>query len=191
MPAKLSLRHLQERQLAHDRDYHKDIWILSTADTVKHMALHHAKYVGSLIEAQEKNDTSRIEKIIVDAFVIALATANALQQDLAASVPQQSGGSTDFISSYAKNVGKLAKACEAQDHVEDFPIRKQMQQSNVDILGVIVAAAQERGLDIAERYEARLRQVEQKSMFDGTFQRAAAQKSLKEKPKSWRKPPTP
>jgi len=68
-------------QLAHDERYHKDVVILPLGERVKHMALHMAKYVGYLAEI-EGDDPERVARILTDAFIITLATANALNQDL-------------------------------------------------------------------------------------------------------------
>jgi hypothetical protein len=76
-----SLLELQWMQLTHDERYHKDVVILPLGERVKHMALHMAKYVGYLAEL-EGDDPDRVARILTDAFIITLATANTLNQDL-------------------------------------------------------------------------------------------------------------
>ena len=82
MNACAQLLDLQWSQLKHDEAYHKDVVILPLAQRIKHMALHNAKYTAYFLEAVERGDDTTMLRVLVDAFVIALATANTLNQDL-------------------------------------------------------------------------------------------------------------
>lgn len=185
-----SLLDLQWTQLAHDERYHKDVVILPLGERVKHMALHMAKYVGYLAEI-EGDDEERVGRILTDAFIITLATANTLNQDLARDLGSTGGAAdlrrlgdtlrsdfdgvnsvTGLLRQLARHAGTLAKACESLDHMEAFPFRQAMRESNFALFKTVVAASAARGLDLAERYQIRLRVVEERSIFDRHLQAA-------------------
>ena len=175
---------LQWMQLSHDERYHKDVVLLALGERVKHMALHMAKYVGYLAEI-EGDDPERVSRILTDAFIITLATANTLNQDLGldlgASVANldltatgrelagEFGAIDDVLGllrTFARHAGALAKACESLDHMERFPFRDAMRDSNLALFKLVVAAAAARSLALGALYTARLRVVEERSIFD-------------------------
>jgi hypothetical protein len=167
---------LQVAQLRHDEQYHKDVVILPLAERIKHMALHNAKYSGYFIEAHDDSDSERMARVLTDAFIITLATANTLNQDLEfqneSYVVRSSASdknSLDFIKSYVKAAGTLAKYCEAWDHLENYSFRDAMQRSNLELVKLIVDEAALRGLDLIALYHERLLAVEKRSIFDRTF----------------------
>ena len=131
---------LQWTQLSHDERYHKDVVLLPLGERMKHMALHMAKYVGYVAEI-DGDDPERVARILTDAFIITLATANTLNQDLARDLDAPAGefdltgtgqqlahdlGTTNDVSgllrAFARYAGALAKACESLDHMERFPL---------------------------------------------------------------------
>src|SRR5882724_2613975 len=143
---------LQCAQLDHDEKYHKDVVILPLGERVKHMALHNTKYTGQLFDAVEKPDFARLERILTDAFIIVLATANTLNQDLGSSLGRVAVDEGDvggaglrfaadlmrndadrywIIRQFARSNGLLAKACESLDHLEDVAFKRDMCQSNL------------------------------------------------------------
>jgi len=181
---------LQWTQLSHDERYHKDVVILPLGERVKHMALHMAKYVGYVAEI-EGDDPERVARVLTDAFIITLATANALNQDLARDLDAPSRGfdltgagqqlardlgTTNDVSgllrAFARHAGALAKACESLDHIERFPFRKAMQESNLALFKLVIAAAAAWSLDLGALYAARLRVVEERSIFDDRLRAA-------------------
>lgn len=160
---------LQAAQQAHDDVYHRDIANLPTADRIKHMTLHFAKYVGYLADALTDNDVEKIERILVDAFIITLATANSLTQDLSVDVAStEVSDSSDhsafrILADFAVIAGRMAKACESLDHLEAMPFRDVLQQANLAMFKRVVVEADRLNLDLRERYFERIRQVEGKS----------------------------
>jgi hypothetical protein len=181
---------LQLTQLEHDERYHKDIVVMPLAERVKHMTLHNAKYTGYLVEAVDARDHDRVQRIVTDAFIITLATANTLNQDLgkelaimaegtpplaalgaalAAEVAPPRNDPFAFVKAYARQAGILAKACESWDHMENVPFRDLMRQSNLALFKLIVAEAATRQLDLESLYRTRLRIVESRSIFDRTY----------------------
>ena len=86
---------LQWTQLAHDERYHKDVVILPLGERIKHMALHMAKYAGYLAE-DERSEPQRVTRVLTDAFIITLATANTLNQDLGRDLDDLATDSADL-----------------------------------------------------------------------------------------------
>jgi hypothetical protein len=189
-PAASRLYDLQVEQLTHDESFHKDVVILPLADRIKHMALHNAKYVGYFIDAVDAGDDGRFHAVLTDAFIITLATANTLNQNIGQALVPSGGQDIDlrslgssltnglsrgagdpfaFVKAYARTVGKLAKACESWDHMEDLPYVAIMRASNVDLFKLIVAEAALRSLDLETLFRTRLRFIERRSIFHPTL----------------------
>jgi len=184
---------LQWSQLKHDEAYHKDVVILSLADRIKHMALHNAKYTGHLFEAIDKGDASRVTATLVDAFIIALASANALNQDLgeelaavaaerslqaageqlATALPRDAADPLWIVRQFARHNGHLAKLCESWDHLESVPFRDGMKTSILALLQAVLAESAHRAIDLAVAYNSRIRMVEARSIFDKHFREGA------------------
>ncbi len=183
---------LQWAQLKHDEAYHKDVVILPLAQRIKHMALHNAKYTAYFFETAETGDEPRLTKTLVDAFIIALASANTLNQDLgkdldeaaagsfastaaslAASLPRDPEDPLWLVRQFARHNGQLAKMCESWDHLEPVPFREGMKACNLALLKVVLAEAGARGLDIETAYKGRIRIVETRSIFDDHFREGA------------------
>jgi hypothetical protein len=185
---------LQWAQLKHDESYHKDVVIMPLAERIKHMALHNAKYTAYFFDAIDETGDAKLTKTLVDAFVIVLACANTLNQDIGVDlgaeaekrVSFQSLGATLgetigrdeadrywFVRNFARHTGRLAKVCESWDHMESIVFRDEMRQCNLELLRIILAEAGARQLDLAESYRSRMRQVEGRSIFDKLFQEGA------------------
>jgi hypothetical protein len=184
---------LQWAQLKHDESYHKDVVILPLAQRIKHMALHNAKYTAYLLEALDDRDEARLCKTLVDAFIITLASANTLNQDLGKelgdaaaaasfaetaaslgqSLPRDPNDPLWLVRQFARHNGQLAKVCESWDHLEPVPFREGMKACNVALLKVVLAEAGARGLDVEAAYKSRIRVVETRSIFDDHFREVA------------------
>jgi hypothetical protein len=185
---------LQWAQLRHDEAYHKDVVIMPLADRIKHMALHNAKYTAYFFDAIDDVDQAKLTKTLTDAFVIVLATANTLNQDIGSDLGADADASQSFqslgaslaesigrndaddywlVRNFARHTGRLAKVCESWDHLENILFRDEMKRCNLELLKVILAEASDRQLDLAESYKSRMRQVEGRSIFDKLFQEGA------------------
>jgi hypothetical protein len=184
---------LQWSQLKHDEAYHKDVVILSLADRMKHMALHNAKYTGHLFEAIDTGDASRVAATLTDAFIIALASANTLNQDLgedlaafgeahslrtageqlSTALPRDAADPLWIVRRFAGHNGHLAKLCESWDHLESVPFRDGMKASVLALLKVVLAESFSRAIDLAAAYNSRIRMVEARSIFDKQFREGA------------------
>jgi hypothetical protein len=178
---------LQWTQLKHDEAYHKDVVVLPLAQRIKHMALHNAKYTAYLFEVAESGDDARLTRTLTDAFIISLAVANTLNQDLGRELGEAAVAATSLrtfgsamtmelarsdadplwlVRAFARHNGQLAKACESWDHLESVPFRDVMRTCNVAILKAVLVEGSARGLDLAEAYKVRIREVETRSIFD-------------------------
>jgi len=181
---------LQVEQLVHDESFHKDVVILPLADRIKHMALHNAKYVGYFVDAVDARDESRFQAVLTDAFIITLATANTLNQNIGLALKGPAGHDTDlgslgtalpdgysrrasdpfaFVKGYARATGRLAKPCEAWDHMEDVPYVAMMRASNIDLFKLIIAEAALQSIDLETVFRTRLRFIERRSIFHSTL----------------------
>jgi hypothetical protein len=119
------LRKMQSAQRLHDELFHPEIAHLDISRRIAHLTLHLAKYCGNIRAASLGGDENRYRKAVVDAAIIAASAATALHIDLSMyGVPSASEDSFEFEDTMVISVGKLAKAVEALDHVEDFPSRK-------------------------------------------------------------------
>ncbi len=183
---------LQWAQLKHDEAYHKDVVILPLAQRIKHMALHNAMYTAYFFEGIDGCDEARLAKTLIDAFIIALASANTLNQDLgqelsdlggasfreagarlALELARDAGDPLWLVRQFARHNGQLAKICESWDHLEPIPFREGMKSCNLALLKVVLAEASAKSLDIADAYQSRIRVVETRSIFDNHFREGA------------------
>jgi hypothetical protein len=193
MSVRDQLLELQWSQLKHDEAYHKDVVILPLAERIKHMALHNAKYTGHFIDAIDSGDAARLSKTLTDAFIITLASANTLNQDLGSDLaaigeaeslkaageqladvlPRNASDPLWIVRQFAKHTGQLAKICESWDHLEPVPFREGMKASNLALLQIVLADCAGRAIDIAVAYKTRIRIVETRSIFDKHFREGA------------------
>ena len=185
---------LQWAQLKHDEAYHKDIVILPLAHRIRHMALHNAKYTAYFFSTLDSNDPTLLGRVLTDAFVIALATANALNQDLGhelepesssagslvelgttltAALPRDQRDPLWLVRTFAMHNGRLAKACESLDHLEALPFRDIMKNANLELFKTVIAETSARGFDVAKLYQTRIREVESRSIFDKYYSAGA------------------
>lgn len=193
-----TLARLQWQQRQHDIAYHADIWALPPARSLTHMTLHQTKYMGALAAVLVGSDAQAVRKILTDAFAITLATANILNQDLreiatgaATMVDLDALGCVlarteklgvnvfdhaDVLRHYAMTCGKMAKACEAFDHAEDYPSRKILAECNADLCRMLVTLAAARNIDLHGAYQARMAAVEAKSVFNAQIEKTRTDK---------------
>jgi hypothetical protein len=159
------IRRLQLLQYKHDLLAHQDILCLPVPRRLIHFTLHFSKYIGALLRAHREGDSQAKTRVLSDAFIIALASANALNVDLEKVLPRNGGkgtslGPTDFQGSTWKLceiVGEMAKACESTDHLENFPSRQTLDRCIVDLVSLLGALAAENSISldrtIAKRWE--------------------------------------
>ena len=142
------LLQLQREQFEHDEAFHREVARLEIKHRLTHMALHFSKYVGYV--GGHVGDDSRgpdLRRVIVDCFIIALSSANILNvrlsdefgldstdypslHDFARRLSlQNSEGRFDaawLLVALSIPVGRMAKACEALDHLEALAYREEI-----------------------------------------------------------------
>lgn len=171
----LMLRKLQAAQYRHDQAAHMDIAGLPVPQRVTHFTLHFSKYVGQLASACRQGDERLKHKAITDSFVIVLAAANAMNVDLQRRLEE---GRFDqetqaleldnqqtlesLVLKYAEVVGHMSKACEAMDHMEDFPSRSVQERGVVLLASIVRRLAEIASVDLAAAARNRWKQIEQK-----------------------------
>lgn len=146
----MEMKKRQQLQYQHDLQNHFDILSLSRVDRIKHYGLHFAKYAGRFARADAESK-SRTETL-VDAFLVALSAANALNQAL----PDISGaekGNAPSDLAFTDQAGRFADACEKIDHLEEF--RTIALDANAALAAWIEHSAIVAGVDLDSLVEER------------------------------------
>lgn len=157
----MQMRTRQQQQQEHDLRNHFDILSLSRLDRLKHYGLHFAKYAGRFArgnaEAKSRSET------LVDAFLVALSAANALNQAL----PDIEGGrgkaETPSDLAFIDQAGRFADACEKIDHLEEF--RTIALNANEALVDWIMRSAAVAGLDIDILVDERRQQLARRPVY--------------------------
>lgn len=179
---------LQTAQLDHDELFHKEITRLNVHQRINHMALHFAKYSGSICDClfNGPNETT-LKKNIIDSFIISTTCANTLNIRISDKLTTEMlNGSASFFElgnniaaqweintedslwlakNYPVVVGKLAKACESVDHLEPYPYRELITDNVIRICFLMLIAASIYKIDLVSEVPLRLAGVKQKSIF--------------------------
>jgi len=157
----MQMRARQQDQQEHDLRNHFDILSLSRLDRLKHYGLHFAKYAGRFArgsaEAKSRTET------LVDAFLIALSAANALNQALPDidSVQEIREELSDLA--FTDQAGRFADACEKIDHLEEF--RTIALNANAALVDWIVRSATVAGLDLDALVDERRQQLARRPVY--------------------------
>jgi len=168
---------LQQRQLAHDEAFHKDIVVMPIIQIIKHMTLHQAKYAGKMaVDSVFNSDPLR--RIVIDMHVICLATANALKcklsdidiDELEAHSFYESVSSRPPLQKFMSYVGQQAKSCEAWDHLEDHDYLNNLRITNSLIYLLTLQLADANGMDLWKAYHQRISNIEKKHIFYSQLQ---------------------
>lgn len=157
----ISMRERQRAQHEHDLRNHFDIVSLSRQDRLKHYGLHFAKYAGRLARGEAEVKTRR--ETLVDALLIVLSAANALNQTLVD--PQDGLRITEAPSdlAFTDQAGRFADACEKIDHLEEF--RAIALAANQALSEWIMRSAAAAGLDLDDLIDERRRQLALRQVY--------------------------
>lgn len=158
-----TLDELQWEQHQHDEQYHREIVRLTVHERWKHMALHFAKYAGNLVADIE--DEHRLQRAVVDTFVIALSTSNTLNiraSDLVARSSVAAVTAWEFFQALVAGAGRMAAACEKLDHIEAVPFREEVTMATSDLVAATVTFAQSKAWRLDDLVRARLASVKKK-----------------------------
>lgn len=175
---------LQEMQYMHDKLAHQDILSFDLYKKLKHMVLHFYKYTGKIEAAREIEDKEELRRILLDAYIICMASANALNVSLGSCVIVESEvNDLDSLAILlAKNIdapdlfseavrqfvligGKMAKVVESSDHMESGDPRSQMEFLIPQLAKLIIGLLGKTPGRIEADIRKRLSAVEKKSIF--------------------------
>lgn len=161
----LTLANLQLKQHHHDLGYHQDIISLGTQDRAKHLVLHFSKYCGKLTE---KNDKTIVDRTLVDIMICCFSFANLLNIDLDAATDNPKINTLEFDNfpnSLVIATGKMAKACEAMDHLEPYPSHDELSQQLKNVTNLTINAFVQNNLNMDKLISKRWETIEKKSIF--------------------------
>ncbi|MEM6256360.1 MAG: hypothetical protein AAF821_25895, partial [Cyanobacteria bacterium P01_D01_bin.156] len=113
-------------------------------------------------------------KALIDSFIMTISAGNLLNLDFSQhldAIEKQRKEQTEqnFINEYIYLLSKLAKACEATDHQEDYPVRQVWHKNLESFLALLLAEADKRNLEIFEASSQRLQEVEQSHSLKNIF----------------------
>lgn len=155
----MGMKERQQIQYEHDLQNHFDILSLSRLDRLKHYGLHFAKYAGRFArgseEVKSRHDT------LVDAFLVALSAANALNQKLSEEFALT--GDVPSELAFTDYAGRFADACEKIDHLEEF--RSIALDANSAIMDWILRSGEVEGIDLDTLAEERRKQLSQRAVY--------------------------
>lgn len=153
----------QTLQLRHDKIFHQEIFVLDISRRMNHIVLHFTKYLGSLVSSPMLS--SEYRKAFVDAFIMVVSASNLLGISLAyylSNVAPQERIGEDFVCNYIQILSRLAKACEAADHQENYPIREVWDENIKNLFLLLLQESALLNVDILREAKERLRGVEKK-----------------------------
>ena len=175
---------IQRLQRGHDEAAHRDILSFSLHKRLKHMVLHFYKYAGKVLDAGDRRDEAALRSTLIDAFIICLASANAMNLSLGTALdaapesPSLDGlahslskrfAQADVFASVARDLviwgGQMAKAVESADHLEAGDPRSEMTRLLPALTASVLGHLGCLDLGIEAAVRARLAGVERKSIF--------------------------
>jgi hypothetical protein len=121
-----------------------------------------------MLNSLKIGSTDPIARVITDSLIILLAAANALgvrlRADLSGEPRADTGpiGNDQLLDSYIETVGEMAKACEAFDHIKNFPSELVFKAAMARLTAVVIALAELNGVDLLTTVPKRWDQVERK-----------------------------
>lgn len=149
----------QASQRAHDNAYHPDIVSLGTHRRMTHVTLHLAKYLRVFAAS---DDAEEYQRVFSDTFIMTTSACNILNLRAASLVQQIDSklNRDDFLKEYIVSLSVLAKACDAADHIEDYPINRKWKDSVSTFFQLCLARAASLNIDLLQASRNRLKQVE-------------------------------
>lgn len=182
---------LQLKQAKHDECYHKEIWSLDISRKCAHMALHFSKYASKIGYFIFADSPEQGHQHIVDSIIIATSTANILNSSIYKKILTEKERfenntidelshsiltSIDFKKPSEKayelsilislEAGKISKAIESIDHLEDIPFKDSILNGVSGIFRYSLALYQLLGFNsILQDIEERLIDVEKRNLF--------------------------
>lgn len=184
------LEELQWKQLLHDENYHKDIWLLTVQQRITHMTLHLAKYSAQLSVSAFESNENEFKKTIIDCLIIILSSANIFNSrvyDIALNEREkefpdiislakyiidvehpnlQIEKLSNFSKAFSIQTGLMCKAAESLDHLEPFPFRQTLVEGIGRLFKISLAALYSLTDESLEAlFSKRLVAIEKKNIF--------------------------
>jgi hypothetical protein len=180
--AEAILLQIQSEQQSHDLLAHRDILNLDTQTRLKHMTLHFLKYAGKIASAKRDQDLAGLGNVLIDVFIICLATANALNVSVGAQCPASSANLDTLASDLAMTseagdhfdqalfdlvviAGKMAKSIESTDHLERGNPRAELEGLIVELTNSVLISIGRLRVPLSTSVKARWQAIERKSIF--------------------------
>lgn len=157
----MTMRNRQKTQYEHDLKNHFDILSLSRIDRLKHYGLHFSKYAGRF--ARGDAELKSRQETLIDAFLVSLSAANALNQALPEIKPSDASGSKPSDLEFTDYAGRFADACEKIDHLEEF--RSIALDANAKISEWIIKSAAENNLNLDNLVNERRAKLAQRLVY--------------------------
>lgn len=157
----ISMRMRQRAQYEHDLQNHFDILSMSRLDRLKHYGLHFAKYAGRFARGDAEVKTRK--ETLVDAFLVVLSAANALNQALPDVENGQPIVEAPSNLAFTDQAGRFADACEKIDHLEEF--RAIALAANAALSEWIIRSAASGGFDLDNLVDERRRQLARRRVY--------------------------
>ncbi|MBD2204899.1 hypothetical protein H6G33_04435 [Calothrix sp. FACHB-1219] len=164
------LNDYQLLQMQHDKIYHYEIVALGISRRMNHIVLHLVKYLGILSSMPASSREN--SRAFIDSFIMIVSASNLLGISLAKEVFSNkiNYGFGNFIDEYIHIIAELAKACEATDHQEDYPIRATWNKNIIKFFLLLIREAESRNISIIEESSRRLVCVEMKHSLNDILQ---------------------
>lgn len=175
---------LQKLQQAHDEAAHRDILNFDLYKRLKHMVLHFFKYAGKIEAARLEGNSPALRKILVDTYIICMASANAMNLSLGRTIAcdcefsdidalaqalSKSSRGTDLFGEALRPLlligGDMAKAIESSDHMERGDPRAMMESLVPQLAAAVLGILGNFDGNIENDIRLRLISVEKKSIF--------------------------
>lgn len=150
----------QRLQMKHDEIYHHEIVVLNVSQRMNHVVLHLIKYLNLLFSLPVSSSENR--RALIDSFIMIVSASNLLGISLARSLltKEVNRFNKEFIDEYIHLLSALAKACEAADHQEEYPIRATWNKNIQRFFHLLIREAASRNISILEEASRRLASVE-------------------------------
>ena len=163
------LEWFQDEQLRHDALAHGEIVRLPMQRQLIHLTLHLSKYQGRLLKALRSEDGETIQRLITDAFIILLSTANVLGRPpkiIGAGRPTSLShlrSPEALMSAFVEVVGEMSKACEAFDDDASYPSHTVIEACVSTLIRIVIALANATGVSLFETVPHRWSRVERRA----------------------------
>ena len=124
--------------------------------------LHLAKYLGAL---SQDSDSDAYRRVFVDSFIMIASASNILALRMSDWIEGLNPDcselkSSEYTQQYISALSSLAKACDATDHIENFPMNVTWKNSIVEFLRLTISRAYATEVQLISEAITRLDSIE-------------------------------